>query len=80
MTEVTFFEDFHCFEYHSTQGLAPRFRYFLHSPVYDRIPLFARVTTHRRQAQEMPVYSSDFIPFSLARAFEPQGWTSFRDA
>ena len=71
MTEVTFFEDFHCFEYHSAQGLAPRFRYFLYSPVYDRIPLFVRATTHCPQAHERPVYSCDFMPLSLARLFEP---------
>jgi hypothetical protein len=71
MTEVTFFEDFHCFEYHSVQGFAPRFRYLLYSPVYDRIPLLACVTTHRPQAQEKPVYSSDFIPLSLAKMIDP---------
>ena len=71
MTEVTFFEDFHCFEYHSAQGLAPRFRYFLYSPVYESIPLFARVTTHCPQAHERPVFSCDFIPLSLAKEFEP---------
>lgn len=71
MTEVTFFEDFHCFEYHSAQGLAPRFRYFLYSPVYERIPLFARVTTHCPQAPEPPAYSCDFIPLSLAKMVDP---------
>ncbi|MCU0275503.1 MAG: hypothetical protein MUF02_01360 [Acidobacteria bacterium] len=67
MTEVTFFEDFHCFEYHTPQGAAQRFRYYLYSPVYERIPFFITILTQGEFAQEKVTYSSDFIPCRLAR-------------
>lgn len=67
MTEVTFFEDFHCYEYHTPQGAAPRFRYFLYAPVYERIPLLWRFTTQRELLQEKVVYSSDFLPSRITR-------------
>jgi hypothetical protein len=70
MTEVTFFEDYHCFEYHTPQGAAPRFRYFLYAPVYERIPLPWRSTTQRPLPCEPAAYSSDFVPLSLSRIFK----------
>lgn len=71
MTEVTFFEDFHCFEYHTPQGAAPRFRYFLYTPAYGGVSFFSRRSTQRPLPQEPVVYSSDFIPLRLARSFTP---------
>jgi hypothetical protein len=70
MTEVTFFEDYHCFEYHTPQGAVPRFSYFLYVPVYERIPLRWRFTTQRPLPCETAVYSSDFLPFSLSKIFQ----------
>jgi len=70
MTEVTFFEDFHCFEYHTPRGAAQRFRYFLYSPVYECIPLSCRATTCRECPPEPAVYSSDFLTLRIVRCFE----------
>ncbi len=70
MTEVTFFEDYHCFEYHTPGGAMPRFRYFLYAPVYERIPLLWRFTTQRPLPCEPAVYSSDFLPLSLSKIFK----------
>lgn len=67
MTEVTFFEDYHCFEYHTPQDAAPRFRYFLYSPVYERIAFFSRLSTHFPLAHEPMIHSGDFIPVRLAQ-------------
>jgi hypothetical protein len=67
MTEVTFFEDFHCFEYHTPRGAAQRFRYFLYSPVYECIPLSCRATTSCECPPEQAVYSSQFLPLRLGR-------------
>ena len=66
MTEVTFFEDFHCFEYHTPHGAAQRFRYYLYSPVYECVPFFITLSTRGEFAQENVVYSSDFIPTRVA--------------
>jgi len=70
MTKVTFFEDFHCFEYHSRQGAPQRFRYYLYSPVYESIPMVANSTTYWKHPQEKTVYSSDFLPGQAARYSE----------
>jgi hypothetical protein len=70
MTKVTFFEDFHCFEYHSPQGAAQRFRYYLYSPVYDCIPLVACSSTSSAHPRVAAVYSSDFLPSRSTR--QPQ--------
>ena len=70
MTEVTFFEDFHCFEYHTPRGAAQRFRYFLYSPVYECIPLSCHATTCRECPPERAVYSSDFLPLRLGHGSE----------
>jgi hypothetical protein len=67
MTKVTFFEDFHCYEYHTPRGTAQRFRYYLYSPVYERIPFFSRFSTQRDLPGEAAVYSSDFIPSRIAQ-------------
>ncbi len=67
MTEVTFFEDYHCFEYHSAQGVPQRFRYCLYSPVYDGILLSCRSSTQWEYPLEKTVYSNDFIPSRVAR-------------
>lgn len=72
MTEVTFFEDFHCFEYHTPQGAAPRFRYFLYSPVYERIPFFSRLSTQSEWRCEPAVYSSEFLSCKLAWRLDDQ--------
>jgi hypothetical protein len=70
MTKVKFFEDFHCFEYHTPREAAQRFRYFLYSPVYERIALFSMVSTQCDLACEKTVYSSDFLPSRLARRLQ----------
>jgi len=62
MTKVTFFEDFHCFEYHSPQDAQQRFRYYLYSPAYERIPPFPVFSTQCDLSPEEAVYSSDFLP------------------
>jgi hypothetical protein len=66
MTKVTFFEDFHCFEYHSPQGTPQRFRYYLYSPVYESIPMVAYSLTHWEYSREKTVYTSDFLPSRIA--------------
>ena len=70
MTKVTFFEDFHCFEYHSRQGAPQRFRYYLYSPVYECIPVVACSSTFWEHPCEKAVYSSDFLPSQAARHWE----------
>jgi hypothetical protein len=70
MTKVTFFEDFHCFEYHTLEGAPQRFRYYLYSPVYASIPHFPMFSTQREFPREKTVYSSDFIPCRLFRESE----------
>ncbi len=62
MTEVTFFEDFYCFEYHSRQGATQRFRYFLYLPVYASCPALSSSSTQREFDCEKMVLSSDFLP------------------
>lgn len=66
MTKVTFYQDFHCFEYHSPRDAQQRFRYYLYSPVYECIPLFITFSTQRDFPQEKAVYSSDFLPSRIA--------------
>jgi hypothetical protein len=70
MTEVTYFEDFYCFEYHSRQEAPQRFRYYLHSPVYAFCPALSSSSTQRDFDREETVLSSDFLPSRLARHFE----------
>lgn len=72
MTKVTFFEDFHCFEYHTPRGTAQRFRYYLYSPIYERIPFFSRFTTQCALRQEKTVCSCDFLPSRVARRLNDQ--------
>jgi hypothetical protein len=72
MTKVTFFEDFHCFEYHTAQGAAQRFRYYLYSPVYERIPPFPMFSTHCEPRCEPAAYSSDFLPSRAAERLDDQ--------
>ena len=67
MTKVTFFEDYHCFEYHTRHEAPQRFRYFLYSPVYESIPLASGSSTCREYAREETVFSSDFLPFRFDR-------------
>jgi hypothetical protein len=67
MTKVTFFEDYHCFEYHSPQDAQQRFRYYLYSPVYECIPFFCKFSTQRDLPGEAAVYSSDFMPSRVTR-------------
>jgi len=67
MTEVIFFEDFYCFEYHSPKGSQQRFRYYLYAPVYVSIPLLSSSTTLGEMAWEKPVFSSDFLPSRITR-------------
>jgi hypothetical protein len=62
MTKVKFFEDFHCFEYHSPRESPQRFRYYLYSPVYERIALFSVFSTQCDLSREKTVFSSDFLP------------------
>lgn len=66
MTKVTFFEDFHCFEYHSPRDAQQRFRYYLYAPVYERIPAFPVFSTQCELLAEKTAYSSDFIPSRIA--------------
>jgi len=70
MTEVTFFEDFYCFEYHTLHDAPQRFRYYLHSPVYEGIPFLSRLSTHCELVCERTVHSSDFLPCRLVRCFK----------
>ncbi len=69
MTEVTFFEDFHCYEYHTPGGAAPRFRYFLYAPVYQQIRFFSQCSTERQLPRLPAAFSSEFVPVSLAKIF-----------
>jgi len=69
MTKVTFFEDFHCFEYHSRRCASQRFRYFLYAPVYESIPIVSSSSTASYCPGERTVFSSDFIPGREAREF-----------
>ncbi len=62
MTEVTFFEDYYCFEYHTLQSAPQRFRYWLFSPVYALPPVAVSSMTSRDYLPEKEVYSSDFLP------------------
>jgi hypothetical protein len=70
MTEVTFFEDYYCFEYHTLQRAPQRFRYWLFSPVYALPPVAVSSMTDRELPQERAVYSSDFFP---SRALHSSG-------
>jgi len=72
MTKVTFFEDFHCFEYHSRQGAPQRFRYYLYSPVYESIRVVANSSTYWEYAEERTVYSCDFLHGQAARRLQDQ--------
>lgn len=67
MTEVTFFEDFHCYEYQALHGGRQRFRYYLFSPVYESRPFLYRLSTHCELARERPVHSAEFIPGRVFR-------------
>ena len=68
MTEVTFFEDFYCFEYHTQRDNTQRFRYWLYSPVYELPPPVGHCGTTMLDFQrERAVYSSDFLPSRLFR-------------
>jgi len=78
MTKVTFYEDFHCFEYHSPQDAQQRFRYYLYSPVYECVPFFCRFSTLRELGQEKAVYSSDFLPSRIAQCLGDPG-SNLRD-
>jgi len=66
MTKVTFFEDYHCFEYHSPQDAQQRFRYYLYSPVYECIPFSFTFSTQRPLEYESTVHSSDYLPSRCA--------------
>jgi len=70
MTEVTFFEDFYCFEYHSRLEAPQRFRYYLVSPVYAFSPALFSSSTQLEFDRQETVLSSDFLPSRLARYFE----------
>ena len=70
MTEVTFYEDFHCFEYYTPKGAPQRFRYYLYSPVYTLPPAAHSSTTNLEFPWERAVYSSDFLPSRLFRQFK----------
>jgi hypothetical protein len=67
MTKVIFFEDFHCFEYHSRRYAPQRFHYYLYSPVYEFIPLVSSSATGRVYPREATVFSSDFLPSRVFR-------------
>ncbi len=70
MTEVTFYEDFHCFEYYTPKGATQRFLYYLYSPVYTLPPVAHSSTTNLEFPSEKAVYSSDFLPSRCARFLE----------
>ncbi len=70
MTEVTFFEDFHCYEYHSPRGAAPQFRFFLYAPVYQQENFLSRGSTHCPLPRLPAAHSSEFVPLSLAKIFK----------
>ncbi|MBN2345661.1 MAG: hypothetical protein JXO51_04660 [Candidatus Aminicenantes bacterium] len=70
MTEVTYFEDFHCYEYHTLQDASQRFRYCLYAPVYESILVAGHCTTQWEYPREKAVYSSGFLPCRLVRHFE----------
>jgi len=70
MTKVKFFEDFHCFEYHSRRGVPQRFHYYLYSPVYEFIPVVSNFSTGWEYPREKTVYSSDFLPSRITRRLE----------
>jgi hypothetical protein len=72
MTKVTFFEDFHCFEYHTRQGAPQRFRYYLFSPVYVFFPVVSSLSTQWEHPVEKTVFSCDFLPSRFTREFEPR--------
>jgi hypothetical protein len=72
MTKVTFFEDYHCFEYHTHHEAPQRFRYFLYSPVYVSIHLASGSSTYREYAREETVFSSDFLPSRVAQRLDDQ--------
>jgi len=72
MTKVTFFEDFHCFEYHSPRDAQQRFRYYLYSPVYERVPPFPVFSTQCELVAEKAAYSSDFLPSRVAERLDDQ--------
>jgi hypothetical protein len=80
MTKVKFFEDFHCFEYHSRRRGPQRFRYYLYSPVYEVIPLVSSSATWWEYPNEKTVFSSDFIPSRVAHESDPGNEKKLRDA
>jgi hypothetical protein len=72
MTKVTFFEDYHCFEYHTRHEAPQRFRYFLYSPVYESIHLASGSLAFREYAHEETVFSCDFLPSRVAQRLDDQ--------
>lgn len=67
MTKVTFFVDFHCFEYQASHGARQRIHYYMHSQVYDLFPVTLSASTRWEYAREKTVFSSDFLPSRVFR-------------